>query len=185
MEQKNTSYCRLEIHKYIDFKDNNLNVEENSFIWKYGARIYRENYDDCKSLIQRISQLADIWCNSVTNKEDDEYPSFLIFNSTEFAFIGITPNGWLPPTTRFYGYLLRYFIDIYGKNEYSKYLYKLEKKEVSFIDPAWDVNSVNAAELVSEKMFNILLLDFIEEEIPQATLNPFCFDEIKRKGLID
>ena len=57
MNIKNISYCRLEIHECIEFADSNLNIEENSFIWK-DRKIYREIYDDCKLLMQRVSQLT-------------------------------------------------------------------------------------------------------------------------------
>lgn len=187
MDRNNILYCRLEIHQCCEFKDNKLNVEEDSLIWKDKVKIYKENYYDCKSLVHRISQLTDIWFSSMSDTNNNEYPSFVIFNCQKnFARISKTSEGWLPPTNLFYGYLIKYLINIYGKNGYQNYLDSIKAKKISFLGPEWEESSVNAIELVSEELLNILLLDFLDKNrISEETINQYCFEEVKNKNLIN
>jgi|GEM_PF-4476817 len=182
----NFTYCRLEIHKHFFSPNNSLKLkQEQSFIGEDNLMIYPENFDDYKILKKRILQLTKIWFSDFKSSSEREYPSFLIYNNRkEFARISFTKKGWLPPTTHFYGYLLRYLVNIHGEKDFRIYLNEFKGEDFLFVGPEWDRQSVNDIELVSEETINVLLVNFFETRLSSETLKQTFEQELIEKKII-
>lgn len=181
----NNSY-RLEIHKWSEFKNIKLNMEQNSILWEsYKLRIYAENYYEFGFLKERIIELSRIW-NLINNSQNKVYPSFTIFNcERHIATVGIiSPDGWFAPTTHFYGYLIRHLVKIYGRDNYREHLSSLTERTTFFIGIEWDRISINNIELVSENLFDVLLRNFLKEAMPEQALEQALEQELINRELI-
>lgn len=180
------TYCRLEIHKWSFFEKISLNLkQEDSLLNESNIIIYSEKINDYKILKKRISQLTEIWVANLENPLEREYPSFMIFNrKRQFGRISLTEKGWLPPTTHFYGYLLRHLVNLHGKEHYRNYLNELKGEEISFVSPEWNQQFINDIELVSSETLDILLANFFEIKSSQDFFRQAFEQELIKKGIV-
>lgn len=193
MNRPYINYCRLETLHWLGFQSNS-NHSDKSIGWGDKTTIYAENFGNITSLKERIKEQSQKWIDSAkTNKDDNNlensekisnYPNFIIYNSSyALEYIGVTPNGWFAPSEKFYMYMLRYFIKIYGEYEYSEHIDRGES--IEFIGAEGDCWIKDSVELVSEKLLDILLLDFLEKKkVSQEALKKACYQEMMDRGYI-
>ena len=177
MNRPNINYCRLETLYWLGFESDSNHLEK-SIGWGDKTTIYAENFEKITSLKERIKEQSQKWNDlAKTNKDDTlennknrNYLSFIIYNSSyDIEYIGVTPNGWFPPSYKFYTYMFQYFAEVYGKDKYSEHIGVGES--VRFIGSEGEGWVKDSVELVSEKLLDILLLDFLEKgKVSEETL---------------
>ena len=99
----NNDNCRLEVHKWIGYKDSSFKIEDKSLGACYCSIVYVEHYGNYKLLKKRILELREI--AKIKSQNNFDHFGFFIGNSNnEFSTVRFSAQGWL--------FQPNYFMDI-------------------------------------------------------------------------